>query len=126
MVAFDPSRYLYHHQRNRYQFSRRCAAQTHGPLFKKGNGTGVGNFLHNRSGNDGYGDRMNSLDISARLSQKLVPLTDHGKVALRGGTLIDGTGAPAFCDATVVIEGERITAVGSVHDTPLPADARVI
>ncbi len=32
--------------------------------------------------------------------------------ALTGAKLIDGTGGPALQDATVLIDGERITAVG--------------
>ena len=38
--------------------------------------------------------------------------TDSATLLLRGGTVVDGTGAPRF-DADVRIEGERIAAVGA-------------
>ncbi|WP_205598118.1 amidohydrolase family protein [Caulobacter sp. 17J65-9] len=49
-----------------------------------------------------------------------------GKVVVyRGATLIDGTGAPARADATVVVDGDRIVLVGSSKD-PVPAGAQVV
>ena len=45
---------------------------------------------------------------------------------LTGGTLIDGTGAPPLADAAVVIDGERISAVGPRAALRWPADAEVI
>ncbi|HEY5850603.1 MAG TPA: amidohydrolase family protein, partial [Lysobacter sp.] len=48
------------------------------------------------------------------------------RVALVGGTLIDGTLREPIQDSVVLIEGERITAVGSVGTLAVPADARVI
>lgn len=47
-------------------------------------------------------------------------------VALVGGTLVDGTLADPIQDSVVLIEGERIVAVGSVSTLPVPADATVI
>lgn len=47
-------------------------------------------------------------------------------IALTGVSLVDGTGAPARADQTVVIDGTRISAVGPRTSTPVPAGARVI
>jgi imidazolonepropionase-like amidohydrolase len=47
-------------------------------------------------------------------------------IALVGATLIDGTGAPPLVDAAVVIDGDRILAVGPADATAIPADARHI
>ena len=44
-------------------------------------------------------------------------------LALVGGTLIDGTGAPPVADATVVIDGDRIVAAGPGGSIAIPADA---
>ncbi|HCB34097.1 MAG TPA: amidohydrolase [Acidimicrobiaceae bacterium] len=49
-------------------------------------------------------------------------------VVIRRGTVVDGTGAPAF-DADVAIDGERITAVGRVEDggrTEIDAAGKVV
>lgn len=48
------------------------------------------------------------------------------RVALVGGTLIDGFGRPPIQDSVVLIEGERITAVGRQGELAVPADAEVI
>ncbi len=46
------------------------------------------------------------------------------RVAVRAGRLIDGRGGPSVAGAVVLIEGERITAVGP--NLPIPAGTRVI
>ncbi len=46
--------------------------------------------------------------------------------ALVGGTLIDGFGGPPLANSVVLIEGDRITAVGTVGNLPVPTDATVI
>ncbi len=48
------------------------------------------------------------------------------KVAIVGGTVLDGTGNPAADDAVVLIDGERIAAVGPRATTPVPPDATVV
>lgn len=48
------------------------------------------------------------------------------KVALVGGTLIDGYGAKPIQNSVIIIEGERITAVGNTATLPVPRDAQVI
>ncbi len=42
------------------------------------------------------------------------------RLALVGGTLIDGTGAPPITDSVVLIDGERIAAVGRRGDVSFP------
>jgi imidazolonepropionase-like amidohydrolase len=46
--------------------------------------------------------------------------------ALVGGTLIDGFGGPPIRNSVILIEGERITAVGQVGSLQVPAGAEVI
>ena len=48
------------------------------------------------------------------------------RVALVGGTLVDGTLAEPIRDSVVLIEDERIVAVGTVGSLAVPADAQVI
>ncbi len=48
------------------------------------------------------------------------------KIALVGGTLIDGNGTKPIRNSVIVIEGERITAVGQLGTLAIPADAQVI
>ncbi|GAB3510295.1 amidohydrolase family protein [Pseudoxanthomonas daejeonensis] len=48
------------------------------------------------------------------------------KVALVGGTLVDGSLSDPIRDSVVLVEGERIVAVGTVETLPVPADATVI
>jgi len=49
-----------------------------------------------------------------------------GSVALVGGRLIDGFGGPPLEHSVVLIEGERITAVGTADSLAIPAGATVI
>ncbi len=49
-----------------------------------------------------------------------------GTIALTHAKVIDGTGAPAMHDQTIVIEGDRITAVGPSSSTEIPAGANVL
>jgi imidazolonepropionase-like amidohydrolase len=48
-----------------------------------------------------------------------------GPLVVVGATLIDGTGNPPLRDAFVVVEGDRIKAVGPQAMVPLPKGARV-
>lgn len=54
------------------------------------------------------------------------PPIGKGVVVLKAARMIDGTGAPAITNAVVVIEENRITAVGRVGSVNIPANARVI
>ena len=51
---------------------------------------------------------------------------DEQAVALTNVRLVDGTGAPAEANQTVLIEGNRIAAVGPAGEITLPEDARVM
>lgn len=46
--------------------------------------------------------------------------------ALVGGTLIDGNGGTPLANSVILVEGERITAVGTVATLPVPRGATVI
>ncbi|HUG42459.1 MAG TPA: amidohydrolase family protein [Longimicrobiales bacterium] len=46
--------------------------------------------------------------------------------AIVGGYLIDGNEGPPIRDAIVLVEGDRITHVGTVSDTDIPSGARII
>ena len=48
------------------------------------------------------------------------------RLALVGGTLVDGFGGRPIRDSVVIIEGERITAIGRVGSIAIPSDAKVI
>ena len=63
------------------------------------------------------------------LSLALVAATNlqaQQKVALVGGTLIDGTGGRPVRNSVILIDGERITAIGTVDSKPVPTGYRVI
>lgn len=47
-------------------------------------------------------------------------------LAVTGGTVIDGTGAAAVADATVLVRDGRIVAVGAMADMPVPAGTEVL
>jgi len=46
-----------------------------------------------------------------------------GKKALVGGTLIDGYGGPPIRNSVILINNDRIQAVGQVGSLPVPPDA---
>jgi imidazolonepropionase-like amidohydrolase len=48
------------------------------------------------------------------------------RIALTGATVIDGTGAAPLSDATVLVEGSRITAVGPRTAVRIPKQTRVV
>jgi imidazolonepropionase-like amidohydrolase len=54
------------------------------------------------------------------------PFKPERPIAIRGGLLVDATGAPPRWDQTVLIQGERITAVGPMEEVQVPSDAEVI
>ena len=47
-------------------------------------------------------------------------------MALVGGRLIDGFGGPPVSNSVILVDGERIVAVGTVDSLPVPAEAEVI
>jgi imidazolonepropionase-like amidohydrolase len=54
------------------------------------------------------------------------PAAAQSTVAIQGGTLIDGTGRPPVANAVVVVDGNKIVAVGDAGSVRVPAGARVI
>ncbi len=70
------------------------------------------------------GWRVGSAIIYTLLQSSL--LAAQGPTALVGGTLIDGFGGPPLRNSVVLVEGERITAVGQVGSITIPAGAAVI
>ena len=48
------------------------------------------------------------------------------RIALVGGTLIDGNGGRPIRNSVILIDGQRITAIGSVDSRPVPAGYRII
>ncbi|HXN82372.1 MAG TPA: amidohydrolase family protein [Myxococcales bacterium] len=73
-----------------------------------------------------------ALSLLAQAAATLAPAVkpfvsvDAPKVALVHVRVIDGTGAPARDDQTVLLENGRIAAIGPAQATPPPAGARVI
>lgn len=63
------------------------------------------------------------LTIAAMSARAQAPT---GVVAIVGATVIDGTGAAAMPDATIVIRGTRIAAVGPRASVAVPNGARII
>jgi imidazolonepropionase-like amidohydrolase len=60
-----------------------------------------------------------------QLANELSPKST-APLALVGGTLIDGTGKPATPNAVVVIEGDRIVAVGPRATIKIPDGAKIV
>jgi imidazolonepropionase-like amidohydrolase len=60
-------------------------------------------------------------DLAKRLSPER-----KGALVITGATLIDGTGSAALPDAVVVIEGDRIKAVGPRNKVTIPKGATVV
>jgi hypothetical protein len=63
-----------------------------------------------------------SLAISVVSAQAPPPAT----LAIQGGTLIDGNGGAPVADSVVLIQGNKIAAVGRKGQVTIPASARVI
>lgn len=59
------------------------------------------------------------------LAMALLPVPVLAQDALVGGTVIDGTGAPAIEDGVVLVRDGRIACVGTRSACPVPADATV-
>ncbi len=67
--------------------------------------------------------------VSALMGALLLLLTQLAGAqvtALVGGTVVNIDGGPALEDAVILVEGERISAIGSRGDIEVPADATVI
>ena len=64
--------------------------------------------------------QSNGLALSTGLAQ------DGQVTAIVGGTLIDGFGSAPITNSVIIIEGERIKAVGRIGELEVPAGARLI
>src|SRR5438876_3514712 len=69
---------------------------------------------------------MNSYLIRAFLLFALVASAQARPLALVGGRLIDGFGGHPLANSVIIIENERIIAIGAVGTLKVPADAEVI
>ena len=63
---------------------------------------------------DGAGDRLSAQNAAAPA------------LVIEGGTLIDGNGGAPAPNPVIVVQGNRITAVGRAGQVQAPAGARVI
>jgi len=89
----------------------------HFEAIRDGYESALGDFV-GRAGADG----MSALaDIS-----KGIPGSHASTLAVVGGTLIDGTGAPAVPDSAVVIHNGRIVAAGPRSKVKIPKHAQII
>ena len=66
------------------------------------------------------------LNCSASFVQRAEERDGGPSLVIRGGTLIDGTGADPLENATVVIRGNKILSVSQDASQPLPQGARLI
>jgi imidazolonepropionase-like amidohydrolase len=91
-------------------------------------------FDHFESVRDGFESLLPALVASAgkdgmaalaAIGNEL-PGTRAPKLALVGGTIIDGTGAQPLTDATIVLDGNRIRAVGPSSQVAIPEGATQI
>ena len=70
--------------------------------------------------------KARSLLVAAAALALVTPAWADRALVLAGGTVIDGYGNPPLRNGVVVIEGERITAVGTVDTVAPPPDAEVV
>jgi imidazolonepropionase-like amidohydrolase len=91
-------------------------------------------FDHFEAVRDGYESVLGSLvgragaDGMAALAElsRGIASSRTDTLAVVGATLVDGTGRPALPDATVVIRGGRIVAVGPQSEIKIPKDAEAM
>jgi imidazolonepropionase-like amidohydrolase len=69
---------------------------------------------------------LNAPDAPAGAAPDAAPSSPAPVTALVGAVVWDGTGRPPLPDAVVLLREDRIAAVGSRADVPVPADARII
>lgn len=101
-----------------------------GGVAVSGRGLGTGRGTDGdvaRSRTAGFGALLLTLAVAGGLvGQEAPDPASDEKLAIVGGFLIDGNEGPPLRDAVVLIEGDRITEVGTVADTPVPAGFRVV
>lgn len=64
--------------------------------------------------------------LAAALACAGAPAAAEQALVLSGGTIVDGYGGPPLHDGVIVIEGERITAVGTLDTVAIPPGAEVV
>ena len=66
--------------------------------------------------------------VMSQTPQRITPEAPVGKgvVVLKAARLIDGTGAAAITNAVIVIDGNKIAAVGPARSVNVPANAKVV
>jgi imidazolonepropionase-like amidohydrolase len=69
---------------------------------------------------------MRALLLLALVATQATAQQPAPRIALVGGTLIDATGQRPIRNSVVLIDGERITRVGTVASTPVPSGYQVI
>src|SRR6266540_6469380 len=69
---------------------------------------------------------MNAWLIRASLFFVILASAQARPIALVGGRLIDGFGGHPLANSVIIIENERITAIGTVGALKVPADAEII
>jgi imidazolonepropionase-like amidohydrolase len=67
--------------------------------------------------------RLLAFPVAAAVLSAHMPIQQSRAIVLDGARIIDGTGAPPVERGRVVIEGDRIVAVGPTDTVPVPADA---
>jgi imidazolonepropionase-like amidohydrolase len=69
---------------------------------------------------------INSCIARAVVFFALIASAQAGPLALVGGRLIDGFGGHPLANSVIIIENDRVTAIGTVGALQIPADAEVI
>ena len=64
--------------------------------------------------------------LAAILAVSAFTAAEDDITAIIGGRIIDGNGGPPVYDGVILIEGDRIKAVGSEADTPIPDGAKIL
>ena len=64
--------------------------------------------------------------LAATIAASNVTHAQQNTVAIVGATLIDGNGSPPVEDAVILVENERITAVGERGHVDIPPSAQTI
>lgn len=63
---------------------------------------------------------------TAATSATAIPPAAAEVTVLRGARLIDGRGGPPIDDATLVLDGQRLRAVGATSQVSAPGDAKLV
>jgi imidazolonepropionase-like amidohydrolase len=66
------------------------------------------------------------LALAASVSLNAQGPVPRATLALVGGTLLDGNGGAPLANSVILVDGERITAIGQVGSLPIPRGATVV